>query len=332
MHALVTPLAAPPVPTVPADQGPAAPTSITAFSVAAANATPGTSTGLDVAHDPTAGESALHNVVVFDVETTGTDRNSDQIIELCAQFGLANDAPSRTWRFKPSVAISPGAQAVHGISAEALAACPAFADCIDEITTVFANATVFVGYNLAFDIDMLAAEFTRVGRTPVDFSDKTIVDPFRLWQQCEPRSLQHAHQRFVGSRFEAAHSASADVAATGRVLGGMLKAFGLAGQDWASIASVCDPSRASWVGPSRHLRWENGVIVMGFGKHTGAVLHVIARGPEKSFLRWVIGRDFPVHVIELCQAALDRDAEDFLRWAQTRFGQPAPAALPTCTK
>ena len=27
---------------------------------------------------------------------------------------------------------------------------------------------------------------------------------------------------------------------------------------------------------------------MGFGKHAGAVLHVIARGPEKSFLRWVI--------------------------------------------
>ena len=277
-------------------------------------------------------QPSAHHIVVFDVETTGTDRTCDQVIELCAQFGLGDDAPSRTWRFKPSVAISPGAQAVHGITAEALADCPPFADCIDEITTVFANANVFVGYNLAFDIDMLAAEFTRLGRTPVDFSEKTIVDPFRLWQQCEPRSLQHAHQRFVGSRFEAAHSASADVAATSRVLGGMLKAFGLEGQDWSAVASVCDPSRASWVGPSRHLRWENGVIVMGFGKHSGAVLHVLARGPEKSFLRWVVGRDFPAHVIELCQAALDRDAEDFLRWAQTRFGQPAPTAQPAITK
>jgi DNA polymerase-3 subunit epsilon len=271
-------------------------------------------------------------VVIFDVETTGTDRTCDQIIELCAQFGLADDAPSQTWRFKPSVAISPGAQAVHGITAEALADCPAFADCCDEIASVFATASVIVGYNLAFDIDMLAAEFTRLGRTPVDFSEKTIVDPFRLWQQCEPRSLQHAHQRFVGNRFEAAHSASADVAATGRVLGGMLKAFGLDGQDWSSVASVCDPSRASWVGPSRHLRWENGVIVIGFGKHTGAVLHVLARGPDKSFLRWLVGKDFPTHVIELCQAALDREPDDFLSWAQTRFGQPAPTALPAFSK
>ena len=128
-------------------------------------------------------EASANQIVVFDVETTGTDRTCDQVIELCAQFGLGDDAPSRTWRFKPSVAISPGAQAVHGITAEALADCPSFADCIDELTTVFANANVFVGYNLAFDIDMLAAEFTRLGRTPVDFSEKTIVDPFRLWQQ-----------------------------------------------------------------------------------------------------------------------------------------------------
>jgi DNA polymerase III subunit epsilon len=275
---------------------------------------------------------ATGNVLVFDVETTGTDRTCDQIVELCVQFGLDEDAASQTWRFKPSVPMSPGAQAVHGIALADLESCPSFANCADDIVEVFARANVIVGYNLAFDIDMLTSEFVRLGRTPVDFSEKTIVDPFRLWQQCEPRSLQHAHQRFVGNRFEAAHSAAADVAATGRVLGGMLQAFGLDGQDWAAVASVCDPSRASWVGPSRHLRWEQGVIVIGFGKHTGAVLHELAQGPDKSFLRWVVSKDFPQHVIELCIAALDQPPDEFLQWAQTRFGQPAPTAQPAFTK
>src|SRR3970282_1113130 len=92
----------------------------------------------------------------------------------------------------------------------------------------------------------------------------------RRGRRCEPRSLQHAHRRFVGDEFAAAHSASADVAATGRVLVGMLEHFTLAEKYGGRTASVCEPGRASWVGPSRHLRWEGEVIVLGFGKHLGA--------------------------------------------------------------
>src|SRR4029453_3188765 len=95
---------------------------------------------------------------------------------------------------------------------------------------------VFVGYNIAFDIDMLQAEYTRIGRPVLGFPGKKVIDPFRRGQELEPRSLQHAHQRFVGSGFEAAHSATADVAATGRVLAGMLRTFQLDGPDWGGIA------------------------------------------------------------------------------------------------
>jgi DNA polymerase-3 subunit epsilon len=226
------------------------------------------------------------------------------------------------------VPISPGAQAVHGISIEDLADCPTFAECAEEIAALFVEADVIVGYNLSFDIDMIQAEYTRLGRPLLDLSGKKIVDAFRLWQQCEPRSLQHAHRRFVGDDFAAAHSATADVAATGRVLVGMLRHFGLAEQEWGQIASVCDPGRASWVGPSRHLRWENDVIVLGFGKHLGAPLHELAAGPDRSFLSWVISKDFPPHVGEICKAALERQGDDFIAWARQRFGQPAPTAQP----
>jgi DNA polymerase III subunit epsilon len=278
-------------------------------------------------------------VLVFDVETTGTDRRRDQVIELCVQFGLAAGAPTRTWRFLPSVAISPGAQAVHGISIEDLAACPPFAACADEVAAVFAEARVIVGYNLAFDIEMLQAEYERLARPPIDFADrgKIIVDAFRLWQQREPRSLQHAHQRFVGESFAAAHSASADVAATGRVLAGMLRDFGLAGQGWDEVARVCDPdgrlrgpNRSSWVGPSRHLQWsEDGQIVMTFGKHAGVPLHQVARA-DAGYLRWVIDKDFPAHVGEICRRALElaRAPEELVAWVRQRYGQAAPTAAP----
>ena len=269
-------------------------------------------------------------IVVFDCETTGIDHVKDQVIELCIQHGLEDDAHRQTWRLKPTAPIHPAAQAVHGISMDELAGCPTFGDLADEIAAVFAQVEVIVGYNIAFDIDMLQAEYGRLGKPLLDLSGKKIVDALRLWQQFEPRSLQHAHKRFVGDGFASAHSASADVAATGRVLMGMLKHFNLHEQDWGSIASVCDPQpqRASWVGPSRHLRWENDVIVLGFGKHGGAVLHELAAGPDRSFLRWVIEKDFPQHVGEVCKAALELPGDELLAWAKQRFGQAAPTAQP----
>ncbi|HUS26847.1 MAG TPA: hypothetical protein VMZ53_00005, partial [Kofleriaceae bacterium] len=215
-----------------------------------------------------------------------------------------------------------------------------FADIVDQITAVFADATVIVGYNIAFDIDMLQAEYARIGRPMLDLANKQIVDAFKLWQACEPRSLQHAHQRFVGNGFASAHSASADVAATGRVLAGMLRHFSL-GPNWSQLATVCDPegrlrdllSRStSWVGPSHHLRWDGDVIVVNFGKHANVPLHELANGPERSFLRWILdrpaGRDFPPHVNELCRAALELPPEELLAWARARFGIAAPTVEP----
>ncbi len=271
------------------------------------------------------------SILVFDCETTGIDHAKDQVIELCVQHGLADDAPKQVWRLKPTTPIHPAAQAVHGIAMAELEGCPMFADVADEIVALFADVDVVIGYNVAFDIDMLQAEYARIGRPMLDFGGKRIVDAFRLWQQFEPRSLQHAHKRFVGDGFAAAHSASADVSATGRVLVGMLRHFNLHEQGWDHIASVADPnpSRSSWVGPSRHLKWEGDVIIVNFGKHADAALHALASGPDRSFLRWVIERDFPVHVAEVCKAALELSGDELHAWARRRFGhtaQTGPAA------
>ena len=286
------------------------------------------------AHEATSPEP---RIVIFDCETTGTDRANDQVIELCVQLGLDEPAARRVWRIRPSAPIHPGALAVHGISAADLEDCPPFEALADEITAAFADADIIVGYNLAFDIDMLQAEYARIGRPAPDFGGKKIIDALRLWQQCEPRSLMHAHQRFVGAEFEAAHTASADVAATGRVLAGMLKHFELEGQDWDAIARKSDPlqtgssSRASWVGPSRHLRWDGDVVVLGasgFGAHANAPVHEVAAGPDRAFLESVTERDFPPHVIDVCRAALELPPDEFLAWARDRFGQPAPTVQP----
>ena len=168
---------------------------------------------------------------------------------------------------------------------------------------------------------MLQAEYARIGRPPLDLAGKKIVDAFRLWQQCEPRSLQHAHRRFVGDEFAAAHSASADVAATGRVLVGHAGALRARrpGLGRRSRKRVRDPRRAR-AGSVRRATCAGRArsIVIGFGKHTGMPLHELAAGPDRSFLRWVIEKDFPPHVGEI----LPRGARAPWRGAR-RVGAPA---------
>lgn len=258
-------------------------------------------------------------VVVFDVETTGTDRRRDQVIELCVQFGIHPEDPAKAWRFKPKVPINPGAQAVHGISAEDLADCPPFRHHAGEVRRIIDGASVLVGYNIAFDIEMLQAEFARLREPLLDLSGKSIVDAFRLWQQCEPRSLQDAHKRFVGSEFSAAHSASADVAATGRVLSGMLDQFGLS-PDWQQIADVCEPGRSDWIGPSRHIKWNDaGNPCIAFGRHSSAEIGAMASGPDRGYLEWIAAKDFPIHVREIAHRALTLDPPQFDEWIRTRY-------------
>jgi hypothetical protein len=153
----------------------------------------------------------------------------------------------------------------------------------------------------------------------------------------------------VGEAFAAAHSASADVAATGRVLQGMVSRFGLDGRDWNAIATAADPEgklkqdRSSWVGPSRHLQWnDDGQIVMTFGKHVGVPLPQVVR-LDAGYVRWVVGKDFPPHVLEICERALDLcvgrrrtssdsggddAAAELVTWARQRYGQAAPTVAP----
>ncbi|MCS6912023.1 MAG: 3'-5' exonuclease [Myxococcales bacterium] len=263
-------------------------------------------------------------VLVFDVETTGLDKNRDQIIELGVLFGLDPNGPCRVWRFRPDVPIGPEAQAKHGLCAEDLAGEPPFGAQAAEIRTLFDRAEVLVGYNIGFDIEMLQAEFRRAGLAPLDIERKHVVDLLRLWHQQEPRTLQVAHRRFVGGEFSGAHSAGGDVIATARVLRGMVHAFGLQGRPLAELARLCEPDRQRWVGSSRHFLWHEGVMVVGFGQHIGKGVHELASGPERSYLEWMLRGNFPPHVKEICRAALQLDSRDFQAWAASTYPSRTP--------
>lgn len=269
-------------------------------------------------------ERVTPKIIVLDVESTGKERATDQIIELCVRLGLGLDAETRTWRIRPAIAIHPEASAVHGITAGDVASCPPFPNVVPEFLPLITAADVIVGYNVAFDLDMLQAELSRATLPPLDLTGKQIIDVLRLWHHVEPRTLVAAHQKFCGAALLDAHQAAADVAATARVLTAMLETFGLTTKAWPELAAISNPfaNRSAWLGPSPHIQWdESGAVVFGFGKYKGCqVAHA-----DRGFLKWILAKDFPPHVKKICTVALERDRQ-FVSWITTFYPRPVSRA------
>jgi DNA polymerase-3 subunit epsilon len=240
------------------------------------------------------------SIILLDCETTGTDVHKDQIVEICIQFGLSGESKVR--RIKPTIAIPAEASKVHGITAADVADCPAFSKVARSIAEIIDGADVIVGYNVAFDLDILGAEMERAGLPRPNLDAKKVVDVLRLWHHLEPRTLAAAHEKFCGSVLDGAHAANEDVAATGRVLVGMVGGDPT-NWNWSELAEKANPfeKRAAWIGPSHHIQWTDAGPAIMFGKHRGTLLEKVDSG----FLHWVIGKDFPAHVKEICEVALN---------------------------
>jgi len=261
-------------------------------------------------------------MIAFDVETTGKNAETDQIVEI--SMCLYENGDERTYHslVRPDVPISEGARKVHGISMEDVQDAPGFRDVADDILAFLSSADVIVGYNVRFDIRFVEKEFSRIGQTVVLY-EKLVVDPYRIWQAMEPRSLEDAHRRFVGTEMKNAHSAEADVQATVRVLRGVRESFNLQEASWEDLAQITTPELAYWIGPSDHFIWENGRVTISFGKHGAKPLFdIVQNAPD--YLKWVMGANFPSHVVSLCKGALSGIDEDSFNKRIVDFYGPPP--------
>ncbi|MEZ5783529.1 MAG: DNA polymerase III subunit epsilon [Rhizobiaceae bacterium] len=124
--------------------------------------------------------------IIFDTETTGLDSKEDRVIEIGA-IELVNRFPSgRTFHHYINSGgrqIHPDAQAVHGISMEALADKPVFSAIADEFVN-FIEGAKLIAHNANFDMGFINAEFARIGLPPVE-NDK-VVDSLALARRKHP--------------------------------------------------------------------------------------------------------------------------------------------------
>ena len=172
-------------------------------------------------------------LAAFDLETTGTDIETDRIVT-AAVVRLEPDgavSTERTWLLDPGVVIPEQAAAIHGIPTEHARAHGVPAPrAIEEITRAVAEVlragTPLVVMNARYDLSLLDRECRRygleslserLGAVPSPVVDPLVIDKHVDRYRKGKRAL-HALCAYYGVSLDEAHDARADAVAAARVV------------------------------------------------------------------------------------------------------------------
>lgn len=243
-------------------------------------------------------------IVCFDLETTGTNPIHDRIIEVAALRIAPGGAKDRyVTRVNPGCPIPPASTKIHGIRDEDVEDAPSFADIAPQLD-LFLHACDLTGFSIArFDIPLLTEEFRRVG-IRFDIAERRILDSQKIFHMREPRNLTAALKFYCGETLEGAHGAEADTEAAWKVLEGQLETYEDLPDTVIELEKESYPERQNAAEPQGKLQWQDGKVVLAFGKQSGRSLQEMAR-TEPNYLKWMLNREFSDEAKKLVRDALN---------------------------
>jgi DNA polymerase-3 subunit epsilon len=232
----------------------------------------------------------LHKpLAIIDLETTGTDPQTDRIVEISILKALPNGRlEQRNQRVNPGIAIPPEATAIHGIGDADVANEPRFKHLAAELH-IFLDGCDLCGFNLKrFDLRVLHVEFTRAAQV-LSLESRAIIDPMEIFHARERRDLPAAVRFYCCREHEGAHAASADALATAEVLDAMLGRYtDLPRTVIGLYEHLKNPNAVDSAGNFVRV---DGEIRFAFGKHRGQAVDTVAR-MKPDYLQWMLTQDF----------------------------------------
>ncbi|HUM01845.1 MAG TPA: 3'-5' exonuclease [Thermoanaerobaculia bacterium] len=241
-------------------------------------------------------------IVFFDLETTGTEKMLDRIVEIAA-VAVPPQGPVRVFDriVNPGVRIPREAAEIHGISDADVTDAPSFRDLAPELLAFLGDADL-AGYNVrAFDVPVLLKEFERAGLS-FPLEGRRIVDMQTIFFKKEPRDLGAAVRLFAGRDHAGAHAAFADVVAAAEVLAGQLRRYPDLPRTLDGLHEFSSPAEGRWVDPDKRFFWRDGEAVFAFGNLKGKSLALVAE-TKPDYLDWMIRGDFPEPAKEIARNA-----------------------------
>lgn len=165
-------------------------------------------------------ELELENVVVFDVESTGVDPTSDEIIQIAAvrlrKDGTVKGKFNRLLRATKSVGTS---ELVHHISDEKLQKEGQEPAQVLREFCAFAQGSVIVGHNVTYDLTILHHELMTLGLPQLDYV--IYYDTLDIFRRFYPNLPNHKLEylgEFCRVHHKSSHDAFDDIMATAEIL------------------------------------------------------------------------------------------------------------------
>lgn len=233
-------------------------------------------------------------LIFFDIETTGTNINSDRIIEISYLKIYPNgNRESKTMRINPEMHIPEESSKVHGIYDADVAQCPKFKEVAQNIANDFEGADL-AGFNSnRFDIPVLAEEFLRAG-VDIDMSNRKFIDVQVIFHKMEQRTLSAAYKFYCDKNLEDAHTAQADTMATYEVLKAQLDRYSDTLKNDVDFLSKYSSFTRNVDFAGRIVYNDAGVEVFNFGKYKGMpVAEILKRDP--GYYGWIMNGDFTLN-------------------------------------
>lgn len=251
----------------------------------------------------------LHNpLVLFDLETTGTNPIKDRIVEI-AMIKLIPGAARKTWvqRINPTIPIPEEATAIHGITDQDVASEPTFKKIGAKIAEFIGTADLG-GYNVFnFDVPLLVQEFSRAG-IAFNTSGRAIIDAMKIFHMKEPRTLAAAYKFYCQKELVRGHSAEADIMATVEIIDNQISRYPDLPREPKKLGKLLFPDCVDLGG---RFAWKNGQVVLTFGKYKGKSLQQLCKN-DVDYLEWVLSSDFPENTKQIIRNAL---AGNFPKWS-----------------
>ena len=233
-------------------------------------------------------------LVFFDLETTGTNINTDRIVEICYLKVYPNgNEESKTMRINPEMHIPEASSAIHGIYDEDVADCPTFKDVAKKIAADIEGCDL-AGFNSnRFDIPLLVEEFLRA-EVDIDLMKRKFVDVQVIYHKLEQRTLSAAYKFYCGKSLEDAHTAEADTRATYEVLKSQLDHYPEVLENDIAFLSNYSSYNKNVDFAGRIVYNEQGVEVFNFGKYKGmSVAEVLKK--DMGYYGWIMQGDFTLN-------------------------------------
>lgn len=256
-------------------------------------------------------------IVFFDLETTGFNKDSDNIIQFSALKFLPQTISPET----RDIFINPNKPInnsnIHGITNEMVKDSPTFEIASNEIFE-FINECDMGGYNIfKFDIPFLYRQLMKENKT-WNLENISIIDPLIIFQKEEnsliKKKLIDASEFYLNKKHEHAHNALEDIKMTARVFMAQFFKYGHLDKNMKELAEHyqislnfdkfnLDNIKTNSIDiDGKIFRDKNGVLAFNFGKHKNKPIL-----ENQSYAKWMLKENFSTNTKDILKKILNKE-------------------------